>query len=270
MSVGNDLLAILALPFMQRALIAGVLLGALLAVLGVFATLRRMAFFGEGIAHASLAGVAIASLAGAVPLPVALAWSVGVAIIMFVIEKNTRLPRDTVLGILFTTSMALGVVIMSRIPGYQPELLNYLFGSILGISNTDIVILAVATAAILAGIALSFRSLVLLSLNEDAARVAGIRANATTLALYCALAIAMVLGAKMLGIILVSALLIIPAATARVLAGSLKQFVALAIIVAEIAVLTGIFLSYVGDLPPGSAIVLAAAVFFGLSVTYKA
>lgn len=257
-----DLLHVLSLPFLQRALIAGVLLALLLAVLGVFATLRRMAFFGEGVAHASLAGIAIAVMGNLAPLPVALAWSIVIAVLMFFIERTTRLPRDTVLGILFTSSMALGVLVMSQVPGYQPELLNYLFGSILGIGNDDLVALACATAVILLGITFSFRSLVFISLNEDAARVAGVRVDVATLALYCALAVAMVLGAKMLGIVLVSALLIIPAATARLVAGSLRQFVILAIIAAEVAVIAGIILSYLGDAPTGATIVLCAATLF--------
>lgn len=264
-----DVLAFLSLPFMQRAILAGAILGALLAVLGVFATLRRMAFFGEGIAHASLAGIALAVMTNLAPLPVAIVWSLGVAVALFFIERSTRLPRDTVLGILFTASMAFGVALMSKMPGYQPELLNYLFGSILGIGQTDIVILAVASAVILGLIFLNFRALTLLSLNEDAARIAGIRADLVTLALYCALAVAMVLGARMLGIVLVSALLIIPAATARIAASSLRQFVVFAIVAAEIAIIGGIILSYFGDLPTGATIVLTSAALFLVTLLAK-
>lgn len=257
-----DLLAVFTLPFMQRALVAGLLLGALLAVLGVFATMRRMAFFGEGIAHASLAGLAIAVTAGVTPLPVALMWAILIAILMFAIERKTKLPRDTVLGILFTASMALGVVLMSLSAGFRNDLMSYLFGTILGISMLDIVLLIVATIVILSGITATFRALVLLSLNEDSARIAGIRADATTLALYIALAIAMVLGAKMLGIVLVSALLIIPAATARLVASSLAQYVFLSVVFAEAAILVGIVISYFGNLPTGATIVLTSALIF--------
>lgn len=264
-----DLLSVLALPFMQRAFIAGALLAILLAVLGVFATLRRMAFFGEGVAHASLAGIALAVISGLAPLPVALVWSLLVALTMFFVERKTRLPRDTVLGILFTSSMALGVILMSTATGYQADLMSYLFGSILGISQLDILILSLASVIILSAIALAFRPLILVSVNEDSARVAGIRTEATTLCLYFALAVAMVLGAKMLGIILVSALLITPAATARLVARSLRQYVGLAIIYALLAVIFGLFLSYFGDMPTGATIVLTAAALFIITALFR-
>lgn len=263
------LVELLSLSFMQRALVGGVLLAILLASLGVIATLRRMAFFGEGIAHASLAGLAIAVLTGLAPLPVAVAWALLVALVIFILEKRTTLPRDTVIGILFTASMSLGVVLMSFMHGYQPELLTFLFGSILAVDNTDVLFIAVATAIILAGLFLNARSLVLMSLNEDSARVAGIRTDVVTLLLYFALAIAMVLGVHMLGIILVSALLIIPAATARLLAPSLRAYVILANVVSVIAVLVGLVVSYYYDLPSGATIVLVSTVFFAISALLR-
>ena len=260
---------LITLPFMQRALVGGVLLGILLASLGVIATLRRMAFFGEGIAHASLAGLAIAVLTGLAPLPVAVVWSLLVALAIFILEKRTTLPRDTVIGILFTASMSLGVVLMSFMHGYQPELLTFLFGSILGVDNTDILFIAGATTIILTSLFLNARPLVLMSLNEDSARVAGIRTDVVTLLLYFALAVAMVLGVHMLGIILVSALLIIPAATARLLASSLRSYVVLANVCAVVAVIIGLVLSYFYDLPSGATIVLVSTVIFGLATLVR-
>ncbi len=265
----STLLEILSYPFMQRALVGGVLLGILLASLGVIATLRRMAFFGEGIAHASLAGLAIAVLTGLSPLPVAILWSLLVALAIFVLEKRTTLPRDTVIGILFTASMSLGVVLMSFMHGYQPELLTFLFGSILAVDSTDVAFIAVATVVILTGLAATARPLVLMSLNEDAARVAGVRTNALTLMLYFALAIAMVLGVHMLGIILVSALLIIPSATARLLSSSLRSYVILANILSVIAVVAGLILSFIFDLPSGATIVLVATAIFAIATVVR-
>lgn len=265
----STLVELLTLPFMQRALVGGVLLAVLLASLGVIATLRRMAFFGEGIAHASLAGLAIAVLTGLAPLPIAVAWALLVALVIFILEKRTTLPRDTVIGILFTASMSLGVVLMSFMHGYQPELLTFLFGSILAVDTMDILFIAIATAIILTGLAANARSLVLVSLNEDSARVAGIRADVVTLLLYFALAVAMVLGVHMLGIILVSALLVIPAATARLLAPSLRAYVLLANIVSVLAVLAGLVISYFYDLPSGATIVLVATALFALSTIFR-
>ncbi|MBI1907901.1 metal ABC transporter permease [Candidatus Uhrbacteria bacterium] len=256
---------LLSQPFMVRALLAGALLGAILAALGAFATLRRMAFFGEGIAHASLAGIAVAVLAGIAPLPVALLWGIGVACAIFVLERTTKLPSDSAIGILFTASMALGIILMSFTQGYQPELLTYLFGSILGVTWQDVIILAAALVVLCAVLAAAYRPIVLAILNDETARVHGIATGRVTLLLYVMLAIGVVLGVKMLGIILVSALLIIPTAAARLLAGSMRQYLALSIIIAEAAVVVGIVVSAAGNRPTGACIVLAAALLFLLA-----
>lgn len=250
---------------MLRALLAGVTLGAILAILGAFATLRRMAFFGEGIAHASLAGIAIAVLSGTAPLPVALGWGILVAIIIFALERSAKLPIDTAIGILFTASMALGVILMSFTQGYQPELLTYLFGSILGVTWLDIGILFGALIALAILLAIAYRPLMLTIINEDSARVHGVATGRITLMLYIALAIGIVLGVKMLGIILVSALLIIPAATGRVIAVSLKSYSLITLIVAEIAIASGIILSAAWNRPTGACIVLAATAIFAVA-----
>lgn len=267
-NISMELFDLLTTPFMVRALLAGAMLGALLAALGAFATLRRMAFFGEGVAHASLAGIALAVLAGVAPLPIAILWSVGIACVMFFLERNTRLPSDTTIGILFTASMALGVMLMSFTQGYQPELLSYLFGSILGITAQDLVILAVALIVILTGLTLVAKPLTLLILNEESAKVHGVPTGRLTLGFYIALAIGIVLGVKMLGIILVSALIIIPTATGRVLATSMKSYIAISIISAELAVLLGVIASAAFNRPTGACIVLISAGLFLLAAMF--
>lgn len=254
---------------MQHAFLAGVLLAVILALLGSFATLRRMAFFGEGIAHASLAGIAIAVVADIAILPLALAWSVLIAISIFILERKTKLPSDTTIGILFTSSMALGVLIMSFTQGYQPDLLAYLFGSILAISQLDIVLITIC--ALVTGLFITqyHRSLIAMSLNEEQARVQGIATERLTLALYILLAVAMVLGVKMLGVVLVSALLIIPAAAARLLAASFTHYLALSVITSVCSVLVGLTLSYQYDAPSGASIVLVAAFLFFAAIIFK-
>lgn len=263
-------MSVLAHPFMVRALVSGAILAALLASLGVFVTLRKMAFFSDGIAHASLAGIAIAVLAGLAPLPVALAWAVVIAPLIWKLERDTRLPSDTVIGIFFTASMALGVVLMSFSKGYQPDLVSYLFGSILAIRTVDVAITAALGAAIMAWLVASFRQVTYLSLAEESAVVSGIRVDAHTVALYVALAVATVLGVKVLGIVLVSALLVLPAAASRMLSGSFKEFFIGSILLAELMMLAGLVLSFAYDLPSGATIVLVGSAVFALSALVKA
>ena len=256
------MLDILQFPFMQRALLVGVLLAALLALLGVFVMLRRMSFFADGIAHASLAGVALGIIFSLSPLAVALALTTVFAVIIWRLEHSEILAADTVIGIIFTSGMALGVLLLALQPGYQPELMSFLFGNILAIQSSDALLVLMVGVAVALFIAIHFRGLILFALDRDTARVAGVKTNYLHGALYILLALSVVLGVKVLGIILVSGLLIIPIASAKLLARSLRQLVYMGIALSEIMVLTGITLSYYADVPTGPTIVLTGTALF--------
>jgi zinc transport system permease protein len=259
-----------AFPFLQRALIAGAILGVVLAALGIFVTLRKMTFFGDGIAHSSLAGIAIAVLTGLSPLPVALAWGVLVAVLIFWLERSTKLPSDTLIGIFFTASMALGVVLMSFTSGYRPELLTYLFGNILAVQPGDLIIIATIAVAIMVWYVLSFRHLTYMSLSEESALVSGVPVAIQTAVLYVALALATVLGVKILGIVLVSALLVLPAATSRMLTTSFRGHVFASIVIAEVVIFLGLLVSFRYDLPSGATIILVGTAMFFLAALLRA
>lgn len=257
------MLEILTLPFMQRALIAGVVISILLAVLGVYVVVKRMAFFGDGIAHASLAGIALGIFVGFAPLPVAIVYAALVAILIYWLEKKTELSSDTIIGILFTASMALGVVLMSLVPGFQPELISFLFGNILTIGMMDVIVIAGLSALVLIWVLARHKQITLVAIDEDTAHIAGINTKLHTIMLYVALAVSVVLGVKLLGIILVSALLLIPVATARLMSHSFHGFMVASIIVGVITTIVGLLLSLFLDAPSGATIILVAtAVFF--------
>lgn len=264
-----EYLELFSYPFMQRAFLSGAVLALLLAGLGTFVTLRKMAFFGDGIAHASLAGIAIAILAGFSPLPIALAWGVFVALLIYWLERHTNLPSDTLIGIFFTASMALGVIIMSFTPGYQPELISFLFGSILSIQSADLAVIVGVSLVVLAWLIPSFRKLTLMSLSEESAQVSGVAVQRHKIALYVSLAIATVLGVKILGIILVSALLVLPSASARLLSPNFKSYLVLSLVLAEIFVFLGLVLSFFYDLPSGATIILVGTAVFLLSALIR-
>lgn len=262
------LLEMISYAFMQRAFAVGAILALLLAALGIFVTVRKMSFFGDGVAHSSLAGIAIAVLAGLSPLPVALVWAVVVALLILWLERNTRLPSDTLIGIFFTASMAFGVILMSFTESYQPELVSFLFGSILAIRDADLILIATLSAGIMLWLAPSFRQLTFMSLSEDQATIAGVPVRLQTIALYVALAAATVLGVKILGIILVSALLILPPAVSRLLTSTLKGHVIMSLVLAEIMVIAGLTVSYLFDLPSGATVVLFGAAMFALAALF--
>lgn len=255
---------------LARAFAAGLLVSPLIALLGVFATLRRMALFGEGVGHATLTGVAVAVIAGFSPLPVALAWGLLIAYLMYRLERSTRLPSDTILGILFTTSMALGIVLFSTFGGTEElEVLEEtLFGSVFAVSGTDLLLTGAVSAAIAWWLSRARRDLTFLSLSEDSAAVAGVDVRRQTLLLYLSLAAAIVFGVKLVGLILVSALLIIPSAAARQACRTFRGTLVMTAVVAELAMSLGLVASVRFSLPSGAPVVLCAAGLFALCAVY--
>lgn len=259
------LLEALITPFMQRALLAGLLIAPLLGLFGVIVSMRKMSFFGEGIAHASLAGVAIALFAGVAPLPVSIAWACGVGALVYYLENKTSISSDSAIGMLFTASMALGVLLISKTPGYQPELMSYLFGNILSIRLQDIWYLLGITPLLFGWLWYSFHALTITSMSEDLARVRGISTNRLLFTFYVVLAVALVLSVKVMGIILVSALLITPPAIGKTLSGSYKGFLTWTLIASVLMTLGGLLLSYIVNAPSGAMIVLVGTGLFAVS-----
>lgn len=264
------MLEILQYPFMQRAIIAGVILAGVLSILGVYVLLKRMSFFSDGIAHASLAGIAIGIIFSWYPLATALVLSVIFALTIYWIERTFDLASDTAIGILFTSGMALGVLLMSLQPGYQPELISFLFGNILAIKSSELWLIGGVSVSIVVFIFVYFKQLTLLALDEELAQVSNINVQLLQPAFYVMLALTVVLGIKILGVILVSALLILPTAAARVVAGSFKHMMVLAFVFAEIITLAGIVISALYDLPTGPVIVLSGTLFFILTASFHA
>jgi ABC-type Mn2+/Zn2+ transport system permease subunit len=252
----------LALPFFQRALAAGLLVGLVTSFLGVFVVLRRSAFFGDAIAHASLAGVALGVVTGLPPLAAAAGVAIGIGFVLNRVERRSRLPIDTILGIVLPFFMGAGILILSLAPGYQPELLSYLFGSILAVAPAILAVIG-AIVLVVAPVMLRFRqALVFVTFDPDGARVSGIPVDRLLVLYQVLLAAVVVASIKIVGIVLVNALLVIPAATAKLLARSLKQMFLLAPIIGVGCVLAGLLLSYALDLPSGPSIAVVAGLLF--------
>jgi zinc transport system permease protein len=259
------MIELLQLPFMQRALIACLVLGVLLAYLGIFVTLRKMAFFSDGVAHAALAGAAIGLLTRFSPLISALIFSMLLAGLIYWLEKKSSLSSDAIIGILFTSGMALGIVLISLRKGYQPELLGYLFGNILAIRRQDLALIVILAILIMAFIIRHKRKLTLLALDREMAYMAGVNPDFYQLLIYVMLACALVLGIRVMGVILVSAILIVPVSTARLFSRSFKTLTIWTAVIAESVMIGGLLLSYYLNLPSGAVIVLVGSTVFSLT-----
>lgn len=251
----------LAYPFFQRALLAGAAVGVLCGVLSFFVVLRRLAFAGSGVAHAAFGGVALATLAG---LP---AWIGGTAAALLVAAATARasgargVTEDAAVGVFTVATMAAGVVALGFVKT-NVDLFGLMFGNILTVAPADLVVLVGVTAAILLVLAFAFRPLLLASIDEEGARAVGVRTDGMRFLLLSLLAVAIVVSIKVVGILLVSALLVLPGATARPLATRWPGFLAGSIAVAVASTLGGLLLSAALDIASGAAVILLGAAAF--------
>ena len=255
---------LLGLPFFQRALIGGLLVVVMLSVLSFFVVLRRISFIGVGISHSALGGVALGIALG---INVTLATTVfcaAVALLIGFISRKGHVREDTAIGITFSGTMALGLVIMAMSGRYTSNLFSYLFGSILSITEGDIYPIAVYCAATTIMIGLFFKHLLYASFNEEVARATGVPVDFLHYMLLVMISLAVVASIKLVGIILVAALLVLPAATANQIAKTYRRVLALSVISGMVSLIVGLMASYAFDLPSGATIVLCACLLFFL------
>jgi zinc transport system permease protein len=253
----------LALPFIQRALIGGLLVVVMLSLLSFFIVLRRISFVGVGISHSALGGVAIGLALGAKTTLVTTLFCVGVALLIGFISRRGQLREDAAIGITFSGTMALGIVVIALTGGYLASLFSFLFGSLLAVSRNDIYVIAVYCAAVVAFIAVFFKPLLHASFDEEMARAAGTPVAFLHYALLVLIALAIVASIKLVGIVLVSAMLVLPAATGNQVARTYRRILAVSLASGVVSLLAGLALSYRFDLPSGATIVLCAcAIFF--------
>ncbi|MBS1107331.1 MAG: hypothetical protein H6Q91_2833 [Deltaproteobacteria bacterium] len=255
--------------FMQRALVAAVLIGIVCGALGFFVVLRRLAFIGVGISHSAIGGVALGIVLGVSPLATGAAFSIAVALAIAALGRRQILSEDTIIGVFFSGSMALGVVLFSLQRGYQQDLFGYLFGNVLAVSGEELAVLGALGAAVLGVLALTFRGLFFAAFDEEVARAYGHPVDALNSTLLVLLAVTVVIGVRLVGVILVEALLVIPAATAALWAGQYRGQIVLSTGLGAGAGVAGLALAYRFDLAAGGAIVLVAVAAFFISVALR-
>lgn len=250
-------------PFMLRALLGALMLAPLCALLGVFVTARRMAFFSDTVAHASLAGTAVAFLAGfSEPTPGMLGVSLAVAAAIIWLRERSGLYNDTIMSLLLTGSVAAGTAILSRLHGYRAELHRVLFGDILAVGSTELALAATLLGLVIVGGAWFLSPLSLITAHQDLAHVTGIPVRLYNYGFVVVLTLTVTVTIRLVGILLVGALLVIPPAAARLLSGSLRQEVWLAVLFGTLAGVGGVLTSYAADLPCGPSIVLVGITLF--------
>ena len=255
--------------FMQRALMATLMVSVVSACIGTFVVLKGLAFIGDALAHASFAGVATAFvLGGNIYLGAVVAVLVTALAIGFV-GSRARVNFDTAIGVLFVGAFALGILIVSRQPNYTVDLFSFVFGNVLGVGRSDLVLIALMGLTVLTMVALFYRHFLFTAYDPTMAAASGVPVGLVQYGLLALLGISTVVALKAVGIVLVVAMLVTPAATASLVVRRVHYIMALGAVVGAVSSVVGLYVSYYAEVASGAAIVLTATLFFLLAFVFS-
>ena len=261
-SLNSTMEILFSYTFMQRAFLAGFLISITCAILGVFLVLRRDAMIGHGLAHVTFGGVALGIFLYVAPLLMALAVAVFSALGILKMKERAGLYGDTAIAIISSLGMALGIILISAAGSYNVDLFGYLFGNILAIEAREVWMSFILALAVLSAVALFYQEFVFLTFDPESAKVSGVRVKRLEAVMAVLTAVTVVLGMKVVGILLVSALMVIPAAASLQVARNFKEALFLSAVLAGITALCGLVAAFYLDWPSSGTIVAISGVLF--------
>ncbi len=253
---------LLQLPFMQNALFAGVLAAVACGVIGSLVVVNRSVFMAGGIAHAAYGGVGIAFFFALPALPCIVAFSLFIALVMAALTVKKRGRMDTIIGVLWAVGMAIGIILVDLTPGYNVDLMSFLFGSILAVPKSDVHLMSILVVFILAVVTYFYKELLSTSYDREFSQVRGIKVVPLHFLVSALIALAVVMTIRVVGLILIMALFTIAPYLVEKYVSSLAKMMLFSSLLNILFVLTGLWLSYKFDLTSGATIILTAACFF--------
>lgn len=253
---------VLGLEFFRNALIAGVLASIACGIIGTYVVVRRMVSVSGGISHAAFGGIGLGYFLGIDPLLGAAGFTVAAALGVGTLQLRARQQMDTLIGAVWAAGMAIGILFVYLTPGFAPDLFSYLFGNILLVPRGDILLMGILTAVIVAVVAVLYRELQAVTFDPDYAAVMNLPVERLSLLLLVLIALTVVMLIRVVGIILVIALLTLPAAISRLYTACVWSMMLLAVVLGIIFTVAGIALSYVIDVPSGATIVLVSTLAY--------
>jgi len=253
---------ILEYSFMQNAFMAAVLVSVACGLVGTYVVIKRIVFISGGISHAAFGGIGLGYFLGINPIMAAIPFSILSSLIMGLTSKKVKISEDTAIGILWSLGMAIGIIFINLTPGYVPDLMSYLFGSILTVPINDIIIMFILDLIIIITVSLFYREFQGISFDEEFSQVIGMPTTYIYLLLLSMVALSVVVMIKVVGVILVIALLTIPAAIAKQYIYKIGHMMILAVILGIILTIGGLFVSYIFNLASGATIVLVLSLGF--------
>jgi zinc transport system permease protein len=255
--------------FLQRAVIAGVFIAIACALLGVFLILRRDAMIGHGLAHVAFAGVALGFFLNVMPLAVTLLVAVVASLIIMKLKVKAGLHGDTAIAIFSSVGFALGILLTSLSQRFNVDLFSYLFGEILAIETPEVVFAIVLAFIVMLLVVVNYHKFMYMTFDRESAKAAGIKVDRLDSLLTVLTAVTVVLGMKVVGILLVSALVVIPAAASLQVASNFKQAIAFSAGISVLSVVSGLVLAFLLDLPASGSIVLLSFLAFGILFVFR-
>ena len=262
------MIEIVGYGFMRNAIIAALLASIACGIVGVYVVVKRIVFISGGIAHAAFGGIGLGYFLGLNPVLAVIPFSIASALSMGVVSRRTKIPEDTAIGILWATGMALGIILVALTPGYAPDLFGYLFGNILTVSRSDIMLMLLLDAVIVGVVALYHHEFEAICFDEEYATAIGLRTERLYLLLLCLIALTVVALIRVVGVILVIALLTMPAAISRRFSARMHGMIVRSVALSAILTFCGLLLAYLFNLPSGATIVLVSACVFILSCIF--
>jgi zinc transport system permease protein len=245
--------------FMQNALLAGLLASIVCGIVGTLVVVRRIVSLSGSVSHSAFGGIGIGYYLGINPILGALVFSIGSALGIGAVSKYAKEREDTVIGMFWAAGMAIGVLFIGLTPGYAPDLFGYLFGSIISIPTSDLILIFLLNVFVIGIVALLFKELVAVAFDEEYSAVAGLPVKLLYYLTLILVAITIVALIRMVGIILAIALLTMPAAIAGKFTHNIKKMMALSVVLSVLFITTGLWMSFVLDIESGATIILVAA-----------
>ena len=261
------ILEALSYTFMQKALIAGIAVALICSFMGTFLVLRRYSLFGDGIAHVAFGGISVGLFLGVFPLWTAFIVSIFGGLGLQKLRQSTKISGDSAVAVVLVSGLAVGVILVSSSGGFSVDLFSFLFGSILLISNEDTIMILAISAGIIATLTILQKQFLHLTFNEEQAKLVGLRTTLLNYAFVVLASITVVTSMRLVGILLISALIVIPNITAMMFGKGFKKTVFISMGIAVISVISGILVSYFLNVAPsGTIVVIAVGILVGTLV----
>ena len=261
---------LLHFEFMRNAFLAAILSSVACGIIGAYVVVRRLGFISGGIAHAAFGGIGLSYYLGLNPLAGIIPFSLAAAVGIGLLARKAKIAEDTAIGAFWAAGMSIGVILIGLTPGYAPNLFSYLFGNILTVPGSDLMLIAGLDLLIIAVVWLFDKEFLAISFDEEYARISGLKTLALDLLMLCLIALTVVIMVRVVGIVMVIALLTIPAAVARSFSRNLYGMMALGTLFSILFSIAGLWLSWIFDLASGATIIMVAALAFLLNALFGA